>query len=194
MALLLATCALLPGCDRNTEPFIEGEEPRQPDLARIFPAPAGDDSGGMPGGGQPEAQGARRGTAPFAGGGPAAGAPAATQAGPEIRGTITLAPELAAAAPPGGMLFLIARPAGVSAGPPLAVLRVPSPSFPLQYAIGPQNVMIPSMRFEGQIQLTARLDSDGNAMTKLPGDLAGGAQTPHAPGAIGVDLVLDSRL
>ena len=37
--LLIAVClaAALAGCDRNIEPFVEGEQPRQPDLSAIFP-------------------------------------------------------------------------------------------------------------------------------------------------------------
>jgi hypothetical protein len=92
------------------------------------------------------------------------------------------------------MLFVIARAAGVRAGPPMAVLRVPSPSFPMEFEIGPANVMIPSMRFQGDIGITARLDSDGNAMTKLPGDLEGATAESHQPGARGVVIVLDQKL
>ena len=92
------------------------------------------------------------------------------------------------------MLFVIARPAGVTAGPPLAVLRIPAPRFPVAFEIGPANVMIPSMRFQGDIGITVRLDSDGNAMTKLPGDLEGTSKDFHQPGASGVEIVLETRL
>jgi hypothetical protein len=92
------------------------------------------------------------------------------------------------------MLFIIARAAGVRGGPPMAVLRVPSPRFPMDFEIGPANVMIPSMRFEGDIGITARLDSDGNAMTKLPGDLEGATRESHRPGDTGVAIVLDQKL
>jgi hypothetical protein len=54
--------------------------------------------------------------------------------------------------------------------------------------------MIPTLQFEGEIKLTARLDSDGNAMTKLPGDLVGAVAAPLVPGASGVVLVLDQKL
>ncbi len=76
----------------------------------------------------------------------------------------------------------------------MAVIRIPSPSFPLQFEIGPQNVMIPSMRFQGEIEITARVDGDGNAMTKLRGDLSGQTGTPESPGATGVRIVLDRKL
>ena len=39
IAAILSLVALL-GCDRNMEPFAPGEEPRQPDLSKIFPAGA----------------------------------------------------------------------------------------------------------------------------------------------------------
>jgi hypothetical protein len=60
--------------------------------------------------------------------------------------------------------------------------------------MGQAQVMIPTLRFEGSITVTARLDSDGNAMTKLPGDLVGEVATPVAPGASGLKLVLDGKL
>ena len=111
-----------------------------------------------------------------------------------ISGTIRVSGALEGSVPAQGMLFVIARPAGVTAGPPLAVLRIPAPGFPVAFEIGPANVMIPSMRFQGDIGITVRLDSDGNAMTKLPGDLEGTSKDFHQPGASGVEIVLETRL
>jgi hypothetical protein len=105
-----------------------------------------------------------------------------------------VSPELASRLPASGSLFVIARQRGSVAGPPLAVLRVARPRFPVAFEIGPENVMIPSMRFEGEIQISARFDSDGDAMTQLPGDLSGSASSAHAPGASGVDILLDTRI
>ena len=103
-----------------------------------------------------------------------------------------IAAEQAGNAPSNAMLFIIARTQ--PSGPPLAVLRVPNPSFPLAFEIGQAQVMIPSLRFEGDITLTARLDSDGNAMTKLPGDLVGEVASPVVPGTSGLTLTLDGKL
>jgi len=114
--------------------------------------------------------------------------------GDTISGIIALAPEFEDAVPAQGLLFVIARAAGVRAGPPMAVLRLPSPSFPLKFEIGPGNVMIPSMRFQGDIDISVRVDGDGNAMTRLPGDLAGQAEQSHNPGASGVRILLDQKL
>lgn len=184
--LLCAGVAFLPACDRNTEPFVEGEKPRAPDLARIFPE--SDPSVPRPGVAPPLPSAPQRGAPPVrrqAASSAAAGA---------ISGTISVAPEVQGSQPAQGLLFVIARAAGVRAGPPMAVLRIPNPSFPLEFEIGPENVMIPSMRFEGEIDITARLDGDGNAMTRQPGDLSGSSVKPHGPGTTGVRIALDQKL
>ncbi len=189
-ALILAG---LFGCDRNIEPYQPGEEPRAPDLARIFPGPpAGMASGST---------GAERAALPPSrseGAGGPASADAAVGAsdsggGAPIAGRIELAPELAGERPEGAILFVIARPQGARGGPPLAVLRIEAPTFPLEFEIGPGDVMIPSMRFEGPISLTARLDADGNAMTHGGTDLSSAVAEALAPGTTGVTLILAQK-
>jgi hypothetical protein len=114
-------------------------------------------------------------------------APLETETDPaqEIRGTIE-----APANATGGVLFLFVRPAGATGGPPLAVQRIPSPTFPLAFTIGPQDAMVASGPFPQRVTLTARLDGDGNAMTEEPGDLS--ARSDTAPGASGVTLALSA--
>ena len=99
-----------------------------------------------------------------------------------IRGTIE------APAGAGGVLFLFVRPAGATGGPPLAVQRLPSPSFPLDFDIGPRDAMVAGGPFPDRVTIEARLDQDGNAMTEEPGDLSARSET--APGATGVALTL----
>lgn len=196
--LFIAACFLSTSCDRNTEAFVPGEKPSAPDLARIFPD--SDPSAERAGAGAPvmPPNAPQRGNLQPPAPAPVQQAQAASQAsgaaGATISGTISVSLPLQGSVPPGGMLFVIARSAGVTRGPPLAVLRVPAPSFPLAFEIGPQNVMIPQMRFEGDIDITARVDGDGNAMTKLPGDLSGQTAKPNQPGATGVSIVLDQKL
>jgi hypothetical protein len=110
-----------------------------------------------------------------------------------IEGRVELASEMTAAQPAGAILFIIARPVGVTGGPPLAVIRVADPTFPYAFSIGPNNVMIPSMRFEGEISLSARLDADGNAMTRGSEDISSPTVSSLAPGATGVRIVLSER-
>jgi len=109
-----------------------------------------------------------------------------------IEGTLELAPELVGRVPPGATLFVIARTA--AAGPPLAVVRIANPSFPLRFSIGPDDRMIQSMPFEGEIQISVRVDGDGNVMTRNPGDLQGGSGIPNAPGDRDVRLLIDQVL
>ena len=198
LTLLLASIALcaftLAGCDRNVEPFVADEEPRAPDLARIFPEDNVGRGAGLgaprPTGAPPDAGSRGGGMAP-----PAAGpAPGEVAGQASIRGTIRVSAELQSRLPQGAILFLVARRGEAAGGPPLAVLRVASPSFPLVFEIGPANLMIPGTRFEGEIRLVANLDGDGNAISKLPGDLSGRAAGLSLPGAQGIEIVLDTEL
>lgn len=189
--MLVAVAAF--GCDRAIEPYVPGEKPEQPDLSRIFPEGAeraaqkgGDEKPGMPAapGGMPAAPGA-----PTDRGGPAV----AGAEGAPLSGTITLAPDFERKVPAGAILFLIARK-GEGGGPPLAVKRIESPRFPMDFSIGPDDRMIKAMPFEGPLQLSARLDADGNAMTRAPGDLQGQSPEPQQPGTNGVAIVIDQVL
>jgi len=191
--------ALTFGCDRRTEPYVPGEEPKAPDLSRIFPrgaeqAKEREDAAG----GAETAQGGR-GTTPAAMGAPAGAPPAAPDAagqaetsGPPIRGTVTLAPELAGRVPKDAVLFLIARRG--DSGPPTAVKRIPSPTFPFSFELGPGDRMIQAMPWSGPLGLSARVDSDGNATTRSAGDLQGKGAGPVNPGDEGVTVVLDEVL
>jgi hypothetical protein len=105
---------------------------------------------------------------------------------------VRVAPELEGKAPAGAVLFVIARRG--SPGPPLAVKRIESPRLPLDFEIGPDDRMIQSMPFAGPVQLTARLDADGNATSRSPGDLQGSAPEAVEPGATGVAIVLGEQL
>ena len=185
-AFLLCTLA---ACNRNIEPYVEGEEPRQPDLARIFP-----DAGETPGLRLGAPRAGEMPPSPQRGLPPAPPRAASESSGEAIRGSIEIAPSLAAGAPRAATLFVIARPAGATRGPPLAVRRIASPSLPLDFEIGPQHAMIQGIPFAGAIQLTARLDGDGDAMTRRSGDLSGSATAAVEPGARGVRIVLDQRI
>jgi hypothetical protein len=192
MATLVALClGLLGGCDRNIEPYQPGEESSQPELERIFPGSAE----GLGAAGFGEAAGGPIARQAFPPSRTEAAPPAASNTAPSgpIEGEIHIAPELAAVRPVGGVLFVIARPRGSTGGPPLAVLRIAEPTFPLAFRIGPENVMIPSMKFTGDISLSARLDADGNAMTRGADDLSSETAESLVPGATGVRLVLSER-
>lgn len=182
--VFILVIAALAGCDRNIEPFAPGEKPHEPDLSKIFPegAERAAERGGMVAGEvelpAPPERGGR-------------GADASSEA-PPIRGVIRVADELQSRVTDGAVLFLIAR-AGAG-GPPLAVERIAAPRFPLEFALGPEDRMIKALPFAGELRLTARLDRDGDAGSRTPGDLQGAAEGTFAPGATGVELVLDEVL
>ena len=176
LRILLVAIALLAcsGCNRNMEPYVPGEEPKQPDLSRIFPVAAEEREG--PVAAMPAAAGQARG-----------GVPAEP-----IQGTIEVAPELADRIPDGATLFVIVRMS--DNGPPTAVKRIESPSFPFEFSVGPEDRMIQAMPFQGPLRLTARLDADGNARTRSPGDIQGRHPDPVAPGAKSLKISLDELI
>lgn len=174
----LAVAIAAVGCDRNVAPYDPDEEPRTPDLSKIFPEGA-DRAARV----EPELP-----AAPSGRGAP----PLAAEGGAPISGRVRLADDLGAAPPAGAVLFIIARRG--DSGPPLAVKRVADPSLPLDFTIGPEDRMIQAMPFTGPLQLSARMDADGNAMSRAPGDLEGRVQAAVSPGDRGVDLVLDEVL
>jgi hypothetical protein len=179
LALLAAVCLALAGCNpfnRKVEPYDAAEKVEQPDLSKIFPEGA---ERAMSAPTQmPPSPEELMGAAQAEGGAASEGAP--------IRGVIRLA--AGASAPPGSTLFVIARTG--AAGPPTAVLRLPAPRFPYEFSIGPEQRMIAAMPWEGPFQLSARIDLDGNAMTRDAGGLEGRASAPASPGDEGVAIEL----
>lgn len=181
-ALAIALLLALVACDRKIEPFDPNEQPAEPDLTRIFPEGAERAAQAEPG--LPAAPGSGRGAPSLP------SETASAEAGAPIEGTVVLGPGLEA--PPGAVLFIIARMG--EGGPPTAVKRLPDPHLPLAFRIGPEDRMIQAMPFTGPFRLSARLDGDGNAASRSPGDLQGAIDEPVAPGATGLELVLDEVL
>jgi hypothetical protein len=180
LATLVAASLALGACHRKVEPYDASEQPRQPDLSKIFPEGAERAMAQAPAEMPPSPE-------ELMDGAPAvAGMTAPENAGPPIMGTVQLGD--GAEAPAGAVLFVIAR-AG-QAGPPTAVLRIPAPSFPFEFRLGPENRMIAALPWEGPFVLTARLDLDGNATTRDAGGLEGSAPGPASPGDRDVTIVL----
>lgn len=115
-------------------------------------------------------------------------APAASSAssGAPINGRVIAGPGIEAGGD--GVLFVIARSS--AGGPPLAVKRLPVGPFPLAFEIGASDVMIAGRPWSGPITLSARIDRDGNPMTRDPGDALAVLASPVEPGARDVELTL----
>jgi cytoskeletal protein CcmA (bactofilin family) len=109
----------------------------------------------------------------------------------DVFGTISIDPELKVSLNPSAGLFIFARPEGVDAGPPLAVKRHSAFQFPFEFDIGQLNTMMEGSQFEGAMNLTARLDQDGNRKSS-PGDVEGKIQI--TAGQKGVQLVLNKLI
>ncbi|MDV2496406.1 MAG: hypothetical protein RX316_09415 [bacterium] len=163
--LALALAFLLPGCNtQNAEPPPKSGQASAERPAEPF-AP-----GELPPGHPPIGQ-------------------SATVKGATITGRISLASVLGQKAPPEAVLFLIARRPGSRA--PLAVARIQEVTFPFSYTIGPQHMMTASGRFEGEVEISARLDRDGFVGPPQPGDLMG--VYPNNPVSVG-DRNIDFKL
>ena len=118
-------------------------------------------------------------------------ASAASNTNDQITGKVTIDPKLKANVDSQAVLFIIARPAGAGGGPPLAVKKIDRPVFPLSYSLGSENVMMQGRPFSGKVNISVRLDKDGNPVTRQPGDISGEYKNPVDVGSKNVDIVLD---
>lgn len=111
------------------------------------------------------------------GGAPTAGLPAAGQQASAPLTTAGVARvsgrvELAPGTPPpaaGALVFIYARPAAEGRGPPLAARKVPASSLPLDFQLGEGDIMMQGNTWPDQVWVSARVDLDGNAMTREDG-------------------------
>jgi hypothetical protein len=116
-------------------------------------------------------------------------------AGETISGTITLPAAHKKSVGPGDVVFIIARRAGGPPGPAsmLAVQKHPASEFPLKFTLSNRDSMVPGMPFQGPVNLSVRLDKDGNPLTRKKGDLLGeasGVKVGTQDVAISLDTVL----
>lgn len=98
----------------------------------------------------------------------------AAPAGGSVKLSIELDPASAEKVVPGSTLFVYARPAGVTSGPPVAAKRMAAASFPVEIDLGPADTMM-GQPFPEKVAIEARLDRDGDAMTRDPADPVGSA-------------------
>jgi len=107
---------------------------------------------------------------------------ACTNSEKKITGTLELSPELQKSLSPDAVLYIIARPEGQTAGPPVAVKRFTQPIFfPLEFNLTAKDAMIPDSPFDGKFSITARIAQTGSASPAKPGDIEGSAQPNPVP-------------
>jgi len=90
--------------------------------------------------------------------------------------------------PPNAVLFVIAREAGVESGPPAAVKRVPAVNFPITVTLTEKDSMA-GEGLPGLVRIDARVDRDGDPLTKDPQDPVASEENVR-PGGAQVLLVL----
>lgn len=95
---------------------------------------------------------------------PGTAPPASAGSAGTISGTLELG-SANASIQPGAVLFVTARAAGVTAGPPLAAKRLPVTSFPVAFSISAADSMM-GQDLPERLRIEARIDSDGNALTR----------------------------
>lgn len=201
----LALALLLTACDKASQP--------PPPTGAAAPT-------GLPSEGTPMAKGEPGGAAPtnphagvdmgggavgadphagldMGGGSPHGSAPPTTPVDPNqvLAGTIDVAPALKAQVKEGDILFLSVRSVGADGTVqrvPIAVDRVDVGKLPMPFELTQANVMMQGLKFEGNVQITARLDRDGEATSREPGDVEGllKASIPTK----GLKLVLDTPI
>jgi cytochrome c-type biogenesis protein CcmH len=117
----------------------------------------------------------------------------AAERGASLEGTLEVAPALQGQVKPGDTLYLVARSVGADGTVtrmPLAVSRLTVGPMPMTFTLSAADVMMQGSPFAGAVQITARVDKDGDAMTRNPGDVEGviKAEIP----ARGLKIVLDT--
>lgn len=119
--------------------------------------------------------------------------PRAEAAKTAVRGTVSLAPQLASKAAPDDTVFVFARAAE---GPPLplAIARARVRDLPYSFALDDSMAMNPSMSLSAfpRIVVTARVSKTGNAAPQA-GDLQG-ASGPVANNAAAVSVIIDTQV
>jgi len=114
----------------------------------------------------------------------------AASSGPTVAGTITVDPKLAKKISPTDTIYIMAKQ---GMGPPLAVKKVAAGQLPLSFELGPSDVMMQGMPFEGEVTIVARVDKDGMAGPPQPGDLEGKTSQPVRVGDQSVAVKIDKR-
>lgn len=169
-------------------PLPEGSQARQPPASRPVHAPQDPGAGAMPAGHPPVLKGVSEQQQP-----------AAEPPDPNARlsGVIKLSDKLRARLPKEGTpIFIMVRAApaagGKLGGPPLAATKLSAGQWPLRFEVTGADAMLPGVKLQGNVVVTARVDQDGDAMTKQKGDLEGASKPVSMP-ADKIELVLDTE-
>ncbi|RMH44309.1 MAG: hypothetical protein D6689_02715 [Deltaproteobacteria bacterium] len=111
-----------------------------------------------------------------------------------LKGTIDATDATRSAIKPGDVIYLMVKPinpvTGEVIGNTMAVDRIEVTSLPLEFSLTGANVMMPGTKFEGDVVVIARVDRDGEARSRNPGDIEGKVRAKIP--AAGLKLALDT--
>jgi hypothetical protein len=115
-----------------------------------------------------------------------------------IYGQIDLKPELAKKVKPGSVLFVIVRRYMSNGGKGMMIAAtkqagITSAKFPYRFVVKQTDAMM-GAPLAGQVQVSARIDQDGDAISKQPGDLTGTSKQAVMVGTNPVSFTLDQSL
>jgi hypothetical protein len=108
-----------------------------------------------------------------------------------IGGALVLADAIKDKVSAGEVIFLVARQDdGSDKGSILGVKRLTVGAWPQPFQLDGRDAMQPGTKLSGKVLLTARVDKDGDAISKNPGDALGVAHVTVP--AMGVKVVIDT--
>jgi hypothetical protein len=182
MVFLMSALAAVSGCSKKDE---------APKAAGLAPRAGGPGPAAAPAAAPPMPAPPAGAAAP--GGTPAPIAPApAAGTGETVSGKITLAPARKADVSPNDVVYLVARRMPDSPGTRgslVAVKRFSASSFPIEFSLGEADMMFKNGAFAGDLTLAARVDKDGDPITRKKGDVFGTLDRVKV-GAKGVEIKL----
>jgi len=111
-------------------------------------------------------------------------------AGRIAAGVVDIAPGVGSTGK-GWVLYVVARPA--EGGPALAALRIDNVSFPARFELTEKNLMMGTPKPGMKLVMEAMYDSDGDPISKDPGDLFGKSSDAVELGAGDVIITLARR-
>lgn len=116
--------------------------------------------------------------------------------GKSLSGKVSIAKGLEKEITPNGALFIFAKKAnqaGTKGIPPLAVLRIPSPKFPVDFSLSQENAMMAGTPFEGPFVVSARYSPSGDALDKSGPEAMSDLKKPLQAGAKNISIELKKK-
>jgi hypothetical protein len=96
----------------------------------------------------------------------------------------------------GDTIFVVARryeEGATGPGTPLAVKKLTAGKWPLEFSLDSRDAMLVGTKLAGKVVVTVRVDKDGDAISKNPGDVIGQSK-PIEPPQKNVVVALDKTL